>query len=305
MRGCWLPVFQDATPTPPTPGCPYQGVELKPSGHLGPSSWDEVDEPWGCTGRGQDEKQIFTEDVERKPEGQAATSWARSSKENMTGRPCAGPVSLGGLARAMGGGPALWSRAMGSPGGGLSCWGAQTGSRGPGSVAAVPRLQGERSVAAAHRLGCCVACGTFLDLGLGSPMTVVLTQTHTDTHRLMHTPYTDTHPRRFLAPATDTAQSPCVCSWSPASAPAKRGTAPRIWAGEAQGEPVRPGRGRSGSLRPREVALLPTVDAGASCHLPVGLCHPYKSVGPRGRRAGGIWGGGVLGTHPGPPSTAS
>lgn len=156
-----------------------------------------------------------------------------------------------------------------------------------------------------HRLRCCVACGTFLDLGLGSPMTVVLTQTHTDTHRLMHTPYTDTQPRRFLAAATDSARSPCVCSWSPTSAPAKRGTAPRIWAGEAQGEPVRPGGGRSGSLRPREVALLPTVDTGASCHLPVGLCHPYKSVGPRGRRAGGIWGGGVLGTHPGPPSTAS
>ena len=126
------------------------GVELKPSGRLGPSSWEEVDEPSGCAGRGQDEKQIFTEDVERKPEGQAASSWARSSKENLTVHLCAGPASLGGLARATGGGPALRSRAMGSPGGGLSCWGAQTGSRAPGSVAAVPRLQGERSVVAAH-----------------------------------------------------------------------------------------------------------------------------------------------------------
>lgn len=45
------------------------------------------------------------------------------------------------------------------------------------------------------------------------------------------------------------------------------------------------------------MVLLPTVEAGAAGHLPVGVCHPHEGIGPRGRQVGGIWGRGVLGTR--------
>lgn len=71
VEGCWLPVLQNTTTSPP--GCPCWGAELEPSGHHGPSSRDEADEPFGRAGKSQGEMQISPEDVKCKPASQVVS----------------------------------------------------------------------------------------------------------------------------------------------------------------------------------------------------------------------------------------
>ena len=116
---------------------------------------------------------------------------------------------------------------------------------------------------------------------------------HTDrrTHRHTHTP------GAFRPCPQKPLGAPVSAHGLQKQLPLRGALTPGSGAGEAQGEPMRQGRGRSGSPRPREVALLPTVEAGAACHLPMGVRHPHEGVGLRGRQVGGIWGRGVLGTR--------